>query len=781
MAHLLLMCMIFVLFIRSSREAWIIGDSSLPRADDSMAVGAYNGKIFIIGGYYEGNALVEFDIATHSVTDHGKRAIMASKTDGAAQFWSQQGPILYIIDDTVFSIYDMHTRQFTANWKGITFLTGVGDDGCLASSALFLYVTGGDPDGIDTLQVLRLTTYSWITNPLPPTMQQRRQHHSCVLHNDYLWAFAGQWTPDKKNFEIANNERILATGDIAQNTWNYIDPLTVGIVNHRAVAYQDTIYVIGGQDLSSTEYAFVHLVDANTGEVSVSSDPMPDTCDYGAPIIVDSTLYVFGGFDTDWYYCPLPTTPQIPTSAVPTKQPTSAPSEIPTSAPIAAPSNQPTSDPSTQPSFSPSNQPTAAPVPTNQPTHAPSEIPTSAPIPAPSEMPTSAPVAAPSDQPTSVPSEHPTVAPFAVPSEMPTSVPSNQPTLVPSEHPTGAPVPSNQPTHVPSEIPSIGPIAVPTIHPSVAPIASPSNHPSFVPSKHPTYYNPQIHAPMPNEDATSQPTQDGFVGTSQSNYITTEASEESPLSEESEESLLFGRIVSLILWILLILAAVGMGKLCCRARARAKRDEQGMIEATNRQTNTGGTVSTTTADDTIDDWHTKQMNATNQMNGEQGQGMIEATNRQTNTGGTVSTTTADDTIDDWHTKQMNATNQMNGEQGQGMIEATNQQTNTAVSPVTAVDDTIDAWRTKQMNVTNQMNDEQGQAPGERDDETELNDTDAEESSDSENLYGGGTAGYVEQRRDQQTCTDCGVFKMGSLYDGLFYCHDCAAYYTVTPQ
>eukprot|EP01083_Nonionella_stella_P002260 6497_1 len=573
-----------------------------------------------MGGYWDPNALVEFDIATHSVTDHGRRAIMESETVGAAQYWSQQGPLVYIIHEEgsicFFNIYDMRTRQYTTNWKGITFLTGVGDDGCLASSALFLYVTGGDPDGIDALQVLSLTTYSWITNPLPPTMQQRRQHHSCVLHNDYLWAFAGQWTPDKKNFEIANNERILATGDIAQNTWNYIDPLTVAIESHCAVAYQDIIYVIGGRDGDLTSFDFVHLVDANTGEVTLSPDRMQSPNQYGAPIIVDSTLYLFGGFElpsgsmsTEWQYYPLDTTPQIPDSAVPSKQPTSVPSEIP----IAAPSNHPV------------------------------------------------------------------------------AVPSKQPTLVPSEHPAVAPVPSNQPTHVPSEIPTIGPIAVPTIHPSVAPIASPSNHPSFVPSKHPTDYNPQIHAPMPNEDATSQPTQDGFVGTSQSNYITTEASEESPLSEESEESLLFGRIVSLILWILLILAAVGMGKLCCRARARAKRDEQGMIEATK------------------------------------------------------------------------------------------QQTNTAVSPVTAVDDTIDAWRTKQMNVTNQMNDEQGQAPGERDDETELNDTDAEESSDSENLYGGGTAGYVEQRRDQQTCTDCGVFKMGSLYDGLFYCHDCAAYYTVTPQ
>eukprot|EP01083_Nonionella_stella_P002261 6499_1 len=696
MAHLLLMCMIFVLFIRSSREAWIIGDSSLPRADDSMAVGAYNGKIFIIGGYYEGNALVEFDIATHSVTDHGKRAIMASKTDGAAQFWSQQGPILYIIDDTVFSIYDMHTRQFTANWKGITFLTGVGDDGCLASSALFLYVTGGDPDGIDTLQVLRLTTYSWITNPLPPTMQQRRQHHSCVLHNDYLWAFAGQWTPDKKNFEIANNERILATGDIAQNTWNYIDPLTVAIESHCAVAYQDIIYVIGGRDGDLTSFDFVHLVDANTGEVTLSPDRMQSPNQYGAPIIVDSTLYLFGGFElpsgsmsTEWQYYPLDTTPQIPDSAVPSKQPTSVPSEIP----IAAPSNHPV------------------------------------------------------------------------------AVPSKQPTLVPSEHPAVAPVPSNQPTHVPSEIPTIGPIAVPTIHPSVAPIASPSNHPSFVPSKHPTDYNPQIHAPMPNEDATSQPTQDGFVGTSQSNYITTEASEESPLSEESEESLLFGRIVSLILWILLILAAVGMGKLCCRARARAKRDEQGMIEATNRQTNTGGTVSTTTADDTIDDWHTKQMNATNQMNGEQGQGMIEATNQQKNTavspatlttaGGDAITTAGDDTI------------------------------------TPAGDDTIHEWRAKQMNVTNQMNGEQGQGKGERGHGIELNDADADES-DSEQLYEarrpssamaitpvnntkGCGGSHVEEPLHEQTCVDCGLMRMGSLYNGLFYCNDCTAYYTVTPQ
>eukprot|EP01083_Nonionella_stella_P179742 639063_1 len=681
MAHLLLMCMIFVLFIRSSREAWIIGDSSLPRADDSMAVGAYNGKIFIIGGYYEGNALVEFDIATHSVTDHGKRAIMASKTDGAAQFWSQQGPILYIIDDTVFSIYDMHTRQFTANWKGITFLTGVGDDGCLASSALFLYVTGGDPDGIDTLQVLRLTTYSWITNPLPPTMQQRRQHHSCVLHNDYLWAFAGQWTPDKKNFEIANNERILATGDIAQNTWNYIDPLTVGIVNHRAVAYQDTIYVIGGQDGGSNQFDFVHLVDANTGEVTLSPDRMQALNEYGAPIIVDSTLYLFGGdpLTTEWQYCELDTTPPMPTTAVPTNQPTSAPSEIPTSAPIAAPS----------------------------------------------EIPTSAPVAAPSDQPTSVPSEHPTVAPFAVPSEMPTSVPSNQPTLVPSEHPTGAPVPSNQPTHVPSEMPTIhpiqptffpsahptvGPIAVPSAHPTVIPMDSPSNYPSLVPSKHPTDNDPRIHAPMPNEDATSPPTQNGFVGTSQSNSITTEAS---PIRNNSPKNDLLNNVLGMGIGALVMLSIGGIITYACfhDKKKHAKRAEQGMIEATNQETNTVGTVSPTLT--------------------------------------------------------------------------------------TAGDDTIDEWRTKQMNVTNQMNGEQGQGKGERGHGIELNDADADES-DSEQLYEarrpssamaitpvnntkGCGGSHVEEPLHEQTCVDCGLMRMGSLYNGLFYCNDCTAYYTVTPQ
>eukprot|EP01083_Nonionella_stella_P236914 831616_1 len=370
MAHLLLMCMIFVLFIRSSREAWIIGDSSLPRADDSMAVGAYNGTIFIIGGNNERNALVELNIATHSVTDHGKHALIESETDGAAQYWSQQGPIVYIIHEEgsicFFNIYDMRTRQYTTNWKGITFLTGVGDDGCLASSALFLYVTGGDPDGLDALQVLSLTTYSWITNPLPPTMQQRRQHHSCVLHNDYLWAFGGQWTPIKnQNDELASNERIRTTGDITQNTWNYINPFSKAIEHHRAVAYQDTIYVIGGNDADSNENDFVHLVDANTGEVTVSPDRMQSVSQLGAPIIVDSTLYVFGGFDVDltqWQYYQLDTTTQTPTIDVHTSAPitattTRAPTDDPTFTPFAAPTQYPSSNPSNNPSTNPTGYP----------------------------------------------------------------------------------------------------------------------------------------------------------------------------------------------------------------------------------------------------------------------------------------------------------------------------------------------------------------------------------------------------------------------------------------
>eukprot|EP01083_Nonionella_stella_P150323 478744_1 len=205
-----------ILFIRSPRAGtWVIGTTELPRAEDSCAVGAYDGTIFILGGYYERHALVELDIATHAITDHGKRAIMDAEIDGAAQYWTQQGSIVYLIYNNVFNIFDMSTSTFTANWKGITFLTDVGDDGCLASSASFLYVSGGDPDGIDTLQVLSLTTFSWITNP--PAMQQRRQHHACVFHNDYLWAFAGQWTPDKTIIEVANNERILGTGDITQS------------------------------------------------------------------------------------------------------------------------------------------------------------------------------------------------------------------------------------------------------------------------------------------------------------------------------------------------------------------------------------------------------------------------------------------------------------------------------------------------------------------------------------------------------------------------------------
>eukprot|EP01083_Nonionella_stella_P115219 341365_1 len=361
-----------VLLIRSSQTAWTIGDNPLPRADDEHAVGAYDGTIFILGGYQERHTLVELDIATQSVTDHGKRAIMDAEIDGAAQYWSQQGPIVYIAheDDAssicVFNIFDMRTREYITNWKDITFQTEVGNDGCLASSPLFLYITGGDPDGIDAVQVLSLTTHLWISNPLPPNMQQRRQHHSCIVHNDYLWAFGGQWTPIKnQNDELASNERIRTTGDITQNTWNYINPFSKAIEHHRAVAYQDTIYVIGGNDADSNENDFVHLVDANTGEVTVSPDRMQSVSQLGAPIIVDSTLYVFGGFDVDltqWQYYQLDTTTQTPTIDVHTSAPitattTRAPTDDPTFTPFAAPTQYPSSNPSNNPSTNPTGYP----------------------------------------------------------------------------------------------------------------------------------------------------------------------------------------------------------------------------------------------------------------------------------------------------------------------------------------------------------------------------------------------------------------------------------------
>eukprot|EP01083_Nonionella_stella_P009521 27380_1 len=190
-----------------------------------------------------------------------------------------------------------------------------------------------------------------------------------------------------------------------------------------------------------------------------------------------------------------------PTTTAPSDHPSLAPTNEPTKSPL----NEPTSSPSSQPSNPPSTTPTAQPstTPTDI-TLGPSVSPTSRPSDAPLEPadPTSAPTV-PSPAPSAAPTQHsetPTTTPSKVPSLSPSESPSQtptQPSAAPSHIPSSAPV-TSAPSQSPSRHPSEVPITPPTASPSVTPSRDPTNTPSKSPTKHPSM--------NPSQTPTTAPT-----------------------------------------------------------------------------------------------------------------------------------------------------------------------------------------------------------------------------------------------------------------------------------
>eukprot|EP01083_Nonionella_stella_P274161 930551_1 len=350
MASILLLFLIWIstIYNQISRASWIVSNDPLPRSDDEYAIGEHNGTILLIGGSVFAQQGVGIDIDSQKVTDLGEQVLPVPSSGGKGQFWTQQAHIIYIIEESTFNTFDVTTHQYTTNWQGLQF-NYVDRTGCLASSDAFLYVIGGKDTNdipINLVQILSLSTYSWMSDP--PSLQVVREKHACLVHNGYLWAFGGE---DTSGDGIPSNERILTT-NIALNTWHFVDSLSEGLVYHRAASWSDAIYIVGGKREDDTVVNWVHLVDANTGTITMFSDNLPWSCDRASPIIIDAIFYVFGcdsAFD-EWAYYTLPT-------PYPTQKPSSNPSLIPTEQPSNNPSPIPTEKPTELPSAMPSDMP----------------------------------------------------------------------------------------------------------------------------------------------------------------------------------------------------------------------------------------------------------------------------------------------------------------------------------------------------------------------------------------------------------------------------------------
>eukprot|EP01083_Nonionella_stella_P112723 331921_1 len=405
--------------------------SDMSRKGDQMALGVYNGKVFLIGGYDYNSQAMTYDTTTLQFTDLGQNALSGSIFGGKAQYYTQQGTIIYMIDTDGddLNIYNMATDQFTSAWHALD--SPVSSSGCLASTSSHLYVTGGDysRQAFSHIQVFSLSTHQWLSNA--PDMKAERRRGACIVENGYLWAFGG---------DIDTNERIQVAG-IISNSWSYVDPLSETLSKIRCASWSNTIYIIGGENDLYEAKTYVHVMDAITGSIRQLSDDMPAINKWSSPIVIGDILYVFGGFypgDTLMNYYAYYTLATINPTKQATNNPTNRPTPNPTRRPTANPFKRPTNEPTVSPTRKPTSNPTRRPTtnPTRRPTPNPTRRPTANPFKRPTNEPTVSPTRKPTSNPTRRPTLNPTKQPTPNPTLSPTPNPTKQPTINPSKSPT---------------------------------------------------------------------------------------------------------------------------------------------------------------------------------------------------------------------------------------------------------------------------------------------------------------------------------------------------------
>ena len=188
----------------------------------------------------------------------------------------------------------MATGDFTSDWTSIP--TDVGENGCLTSNTTHLFVVGGtnqsDNDtlaSLDTVQIIGIDTKQWSNGP---TMLTPRAYLSCIVHPSDLsiiYAIGGDTGTDV----LSSIEAI----NVVQSTSEYVDSLTTTASDTRAVIFEESIYIIGGLDIDAgwRYLNTVHVLNTDTGTVSLLPDSLPYTVASASVVAVNNVIYCFGG------------------------------------------------------------------------------------------------------------------------------------------------------------------------------------------------------------------------------------------------------------------------------------------------------------------------------------------------------------------------------------------------------------------------------------------------------------------------------------------------------
>lgn len=235
-------------------DKWINNASQLPVALDHSALAAYDGKLYLVGGFVgepeiPQNLMLIYDPLTNIWQ---KGASMPTPRGGlTAQFVNG---ILYAIGGSyqdkgdelnVNEAYDPTTDTWTEKRPMPTarhHLTSVVDDGKI-------YVIGGRETtlltNLDVNEMYDPEKGIWVIHESMPT---KRSGMAAVNIDGKIYVFGGE---KEKGGSFDKNEKY----DVQTDEWIQETPMPTGRIGLEAVAYLDKIYVIGGK--LNTQYSTV--------------------------------------------------------------------------------------------------------------------------------------------------------------------------------------------------------------------------------------------------------------------------------------------------------------------------------------------------------------------------------------------------------------------------------------------------------------------------------------------------------------------------------------------
>ncbi|KAI0242357.1 hypothetical protein LSAT2_013949 [Lamellibrachia satsuma] len=121
-----------------------------------------------------------------------------------------------------------------------------------------------------------------------PSLATARCYHRSVLLGDSVYVVGGKDISDKA---IGSVERF----DLKQRQWSSLPDMPQPVFGPAAISYGHRVYVFGGRDADNKNLSCTQAYDTVSGNW-LSLVDMPEVCDLGAAVFINRCIYLVGGF-----------------------------------------------------------------------------------------------------------------------------------------------------------------------------------------------------------------------------------------------------------------------------------------------------------------------------------------------------------------------------------------------------------------------------------------------------------------------------------------------------